>query len=680
MAHHWLAPAGMEAIPLALTGAIPTVAVLLWRKNPDLQLASLSACFLLLGSLRYLTAIPDLKDPSVLAHYNDRSRITVEGIVRRYPEDRDISTNLCLEADTLQLDEGMRTVHGMVLVQVPRYSGVSYGDRLRVTGRLVTPPESESFSYRDYLELQRVYSFIQYPQVEQLQERKTGNALLQTSYAFREQGRQVIARLLPEPEASLLQGILLGLESGIPTNLYAAYNATGASHIIVISGFNITIIAGLFSASFGRILGKRRAYWFTLAGILLYVLLVGGDAAVLRAGIMGGLYVTALQLGRRATAYVSLFAAAMFMTLLNPLILWDAGFQLSFAATMGLVFFGHPLEQGFKAGLTRIVPAVGARRLLTLLGDALVVTLAAQILTLPLIVHYFGRLSLVAPLTNLLILPVQPPVMVVGGLAMLAGMFPGAQLLAQVVAWIPWLCLLYTNTVVRWMAGLPFASLQLGNPTLAALIAYYALVFGMIWLSRQQKHQFQQIWARTAARLPARAMVGIPVVAAILIGIALTQLPDGRLHVAFLDVGQGDAILVTTPRGQQILIDGGPSPGALTSALGKEMPFWDRSIDLVVMSHTDGDHLTGLVEALQRYRVNGWLDAGSASEDRLYHTARELVERRGVTHFVAHRGQRIDLGNGLVLDVLHPPLSETRRTKTDDNNNSLVLYLVVCQS
>ena len=678
VAHHWLLPLGVEPLPLFLLGLIPLAAVLLWPKDRSMRLSGACALTLLLGALRYQAAIPNLDDPTFVAHYNDSGWVTLEGVVRGYPNVRDTRTNLNLSVDTIEVGDGVQTVHGTVLVRAHRYPEYHYGDRLRISGLLQTPPEFEGFSYRDYLKRKGVYSLVNHPQIEQLASDQ-GSPFWTAIFAVKERARDMIARLVPDPEASLLQGILLGIEGGIPTKLYDDFKATGTSHIIVISGANITIVAALFSQIFGRLLGKRRAYGFTMAGIALYVLLVGADAVVVRAGVMGALYVTARHLGRRATAYVSLFASAIFLTLVNPLALWDVGFQLSLASTLGLILFTPAIERLFERGLTRLISPERARQAVRILSDVLVVTLAAQILTTSLVVYYFGRLSLVAPLTNLLILPVQPPIMVLGGAATLIRLLPLLEPVARIVAWLPWLCLAYTDAVVRWMAHWPFASVRIGQVSGGGLALYYALLLGIVWLWRQRQGYTRRAWRWVTARKghwSTTAILSVLLVAAILTWLAVLQLPDGRLHVAFLDVGQGDAILITTPQGQQILVDGGPSPSVLTTALAREMPFWDRSLDLVVMTHADADHITGLVEALDRYRVDDWLDNGRPDDDAIYLKCQTLLEETNVTRHVVRVGELLDLGRGLVLEVLHPPPELIAGTETDANNNSVVLRLV----
>ena len=672
-ARHWLTPLDIAPPTLFLLSLIPLAALLLWRQDRTLRLAAVCALALLLGAIRYQIALPDLHDPAFLAAYNDGGWVTVEGIVDDYPDVRDTHTNLTLRAGSLQAEGPWRPVHGQVLVRAPRYPEYRYGDRLRVSGLLETPPTFEDFSYRDYLARQGIYSLLDRPRIELLA-RGEGSPFWAALFALKDRARDLLARLLPDPEAALLQGILLGIETGIPRDLYDAYNATGTSHIIVISGANITIVAMLFSQFWGRIVGRRGAYWFTLIGIVLYVLLVGADAVVVRAGVMGVLFITALYLGRRATAYVSLFASALFLTLLNPQSLWDVGFQLSFAATLGLILFTPAVERLFESGLRRIVSRERAREVVRLLNEVLIVTLAAQILTLPLIVYHFGRLSLVAPLTNLLILPVQPLIMTWGGAAMLLGLIPLLESLAQVIAWIPWLLLAYTNVVVRWMAAWPFASVQISRTGAGRLVLYYGLLLAGVWFLRQRRGYARRAWAWLTDRWSAATVLTVAAAAAVLAWLAVLQLPDGKLHVAFLNVGQGDAILITTPRGQQILVDGGPSPTALTTALSREMPFWDRSLDLVVMTHPDADHITGLVEVLERYRVGGWLDNGRPDDDAIYAQCQALLT--AIPRHTVHAGDRLELGDGVVLEVLHPPPELMTGTEADANNNSVVLRLV----
>ncbi len=163
---------------------------------------------------------------------------------------------------------------------------------------------------------------------------------------------------------------------------------------------------------------------------------------------------------------------------------------------------------------------------------------------------------------------------------------------------------------------------------------------------------------------------------AILVWIAAITTPDTKLHVFFLDVGQGDAILIRTPSHHHILIDGGPSPEAITNELGERLPFWSRSIDLVVLTHPHDDHITGLVEVLRRYEVKQVLESGIESDSPAYSEWLKLIEEKGIKRTIARAGQRIELGAGICLDILHPPADLLQDTDSDIDNNGVVLRLV----
>jgi competence protein ComEC len=679
VAHHWLAPLGVEPAVLLCLCLLPLSAMPLWWEDRSVRLGGACALALLLGGLRYEVALPRADDARLIAFYNDGPELFVVGVVDRYPDRRDKTVNLVVDVDLVETGEAggeRRPASGLLLVKTTRFPEFQYGDRLRVYGRIETPAPFEDFDFRAYLARKEIYSLMDRPEIERLATGQ-GSAFWAAVYGLKDRARLALARMLPEPEASLLQGIVLGLKTGIPDPVYEEYNATGTSHIIVISGANISLVARLFALSFGQLLGKRRAYWLTLLGIGLYVLLVGADAAVIRAGLMGGLYVTALHLGRRATAYVSLAASAVLLTIITPLALWDPGFQLSFAATLSLILFSPPLERLLERGLPRLLSPDRAAGILRFLKEALVATLAAQVLTLPLVAYHFQRLSLVSPLANLLILPVQPPVMALGGLAALAGTLPLLEPLARVLVWLPWLCLAYTGAVVHTLAAWPLASFDLGHLGWQWPALYYTLLAAVAWVAhggRGRPHPASPRAERALPR-PGRAFVALALAAAILGGLALVQLPDGRLHVAFLDVGQGDAILITTPAGRQILVDGGPSPAALGASLAREMPFWDRSLDLLILTHADKDHMAGLAEVLARYRVGGWLDNGRASQEPLYVQSLATLEGAGIPRQAVAAGDRLEMDQGAVLTVLHPPRGDLPGALAEDNEGSLVLRL-----
>jgi competence protein ComEC len=212
--------------------------ILTWRA-PKPRWVFVLALAAVLGAIRFNLEQPHF-DQTTLATYNDQPKpVIVEGVVTAEPDARDAYTNLRVEADQLlisNLPDGItRTVKGLVLVQAPPFTDFRYGDRLRVEGKLQTPTDSGDFSYRDYLARQGVYSIMSRPRLTVLA-RDQGFAPRAWLYAFKARAKNVIAQILPEPQASLLTGILLGDDSGIPKSVQDAFRATGTSHIIAISG------------------------------------------------------------------------------------------------------------------------------------------------------------------------------------------------------------------------------------------------------------------------------------------------------------------------------------------------------------------------------------------------------------------------------------------------------------
>jgi competence protein ComEC len=506
-----------------------------------------------------------------------------------------------------------------------------------------------------------------------------GSALYAGLLGFKHRARETIAASIHEPAASLLTGILLGVEGGIPADLMEDFSATGTTHIIAISGFNITIVSGIFAALSQRAAGRRRATWVAIGGVTVYTLFVGASAAVVRAAIMGVLYLLGKHLGRETFAPASLAAAAILMTVINPFTLWDVGFQLSLAATAGLILYTESLERAAVGLLSRITSEWLARRVVGWLSEALLVTLAAQLTTLPLLLLYFRRLSLVTLLTNLAILPIQPAVMIWGGAATLVGMvwLP----LGKVVGWVAWLFLSYTIEMVRLTAQVPYAWVDLAPMRGWMVWAAYALLAGLTWWSRQSPERRSELWqgvrgawGRLTALASDRATLSVSAVVLILATVAWRTLPDGRLHVHFLDVGHGEAVLIRTPSGRLVLVDGGPSSSRLLTHLGRHMPFWDHSLDLVVLTHPDEDVLAGLVPVLERYRVGGLIEREVGCRGGLCARWRELVEASGAELWRGEAGLRVVLDQGLLLSVLHPG-PELVGGGVSYNDNSLVLRL-----
>jgi len=595
---------------------------------PALIPYSLLPFFLFLGAARYQAAQPTLT-PGSLAWYNDRPQeVELEGILVRAPDERDTYTNLRLRVDSLiTMDaEDAIEVDGLLLVRASPGS-YAYGDRLRLQGKLLTPSEDEAFSYRDYLARSGVYSYMAYPQIDRMA-RGLGNPLLAGLYAFHDRGVQTIYRIFPDPEASLMAGILLGEAQGIPAQVQEDFRLTGTSHIIAISGFNITMVAGLFSMLFSRLWGRRRGAIAAAIGIGLYVLLVGGSAAVLRAALFGWLTLFARQVGRRQTGLNSLTFTGALLAVFNPLVLWDAGFQLSFSATLGLMLYSEPFSKAFNAWAGRRLPPALASRLAQPVGEYILATLAAQVTLLPVLLIIFRQLPLTSMLVNPLILPAQMPLMLLGGLALGLGMLFAP--LGQVAAALTWPFVAYTIRMVEAFASLPDTVIHTGATSWGFAAAYYALLFILTYYRPKVSVLLRKLTP----------------------GIAILGLGDGKLHVTVLEAGSGEAILIQTPGGRFVLINGGPSPSRLSDGLGRRLPRGDQRLDWLVVADPDNEDLSALPDTIERYTPTNVLWAGPTGGTRGTRYLWQALTAADIPISRLQPGQALDLGEGARLEAL----------------------------
>jgi len=394
---------------------------------------------------------------------------------------------------------------------------------------------------------------------------------------------------------------------------------------------------------FSRILGPRRGVWAAVAGIALYTILVGAEASVVRAAIMGGLGLFARQVGRRQTALNTLAFTAAVMCAANPFTPWDVGFQLSFFATLGLILYAEPFHRWAVRLIGRFTLPETAKKIAAPLAEYVLFTLAAQLTTLPIMAWHFGRISLVSLIANPFILPAQPPVMILGGLALLLSFIYLP--LGKIFAWIAWPFPAYTIRLVELFDRLPHGVIVLGDFSFLFVLLFYAVLF--LWTFSRGRVKA----ALSAAASPAVLLTSLAVVTFLAWNTAFAA-PDGRLHLTFLDVGSADAILIKTPNGRHLLVNGGPSPSVLSSSLGRRLSPLNRSLDWLIIASPQEEQVAALPTVLERFPALNVLWAGNPEASYSSLRLNEWLTENSVPVTRAASGYTLDLGNGGRLEVL----------------------------
>ena len=423
---------------------------------------------------------------------------------------------------------------------------------------------------------------------------------------------------IPQPEALIAVGSLLGGKADLPSDLRDAFARTGTTHLLAASGFNITLVAGALGAAL-RPAGGRAVAAGTIAAAFAMAFSAGLAPSIVRAALMSLAASVAVIVGRPSGGVGALGAAVVVLLLVSPRAIGDVGFLLSITATAGLLLLAEPLE--------RRVPGPAWFR------AQLATTTAATLASLPVSAEAFGRISLVSPLANLALAPLVPPLMSATGLAMAAGAV--APPLALAPAWIAYALARALRGIVELAASLPAASVSFPHAG-AAVLATYAV--GLVALRVPR--------TRTLVAGVAATFVVLSVTASLVTGRA------ARERVVALDVGQGDAFLLQSGDAHA-LIDAGPEPARTLRSLAAALPSGASHLDVVALTHSHADHEAGFVAVLDRYDVALALEPVGLEMNAAAAEWHEALARHGVPVRALARGDRVRIGE-LTLEVLAP--------------------------
>ena len=699
----------------ALLGAFLLVSL---RRSP---LAALVALAFIAGVARVAMA-----EDAPLPSYASPRLQQVEGVVLSDVESLGSFARFRLGVERIESGEGeWAAVEGVILVWARADSEIArqreapyfrYGDRLLIEGRISEPPRLEGFDYAAYLARQGIAEVLDAHSVALIGEGE-GSAFYRSLYEFRRRLAVSIAAVVPEPQAALGQATLLGLRRNIPSELTEAFRRTGAAHLLAISGLHVGILLGISLAAGSAVLGRKHYLHLIapLAVIWLYGLLAGMSPSATRACIMGSVYLASLAFGRQRGSLAPIGCAAALMVAVSPSVLYSISFQLSFAAIAGIAAFSDVLGESLRTFIERRSGwRSGLRSPLAAVVDMLGVSLAATVATLPLIAFHFERVSTLSVPASVLTLPALPFLIAGSGGTAFMGLVSTS--LATPLGWVAWGAGAYLSGVVTLLARLPGASVDIGNLPAWAVVAYYGglvLAYGVMRTRRGLTGWTRWIgWGGSTGSQPTQPTNNHPhpnlppsrgkglnfgdltgssraknfaawllVPAAFVASLAWSQTlaRDERLHVAFFDVGQGDAIFIETPHGRQMVVDGGADALTMTRLLGERMRFYDRHIDIVAATHPHGDHIGGLTQVLERYDVGAVLERRVEYESGAYEAWARAVDAEaanGARVIEASAGQVITLDDDVRIEVLGPPREPVRGTESDVDNASVVLRLV----
>ncbi len=398
--------------------------------------------------------------------------VMLNGYIDDEPDVNGLKSQLVFRVKKLVMPDKTFEVDEKTLIQTGSFPKHQFGDKLSVVGSLQTPQNFSGFDYVQYLKNKDIRTIMFSPKITENKELPLGLgvrfkvALYGKLFKIKELFENVVNHSLPEPYAAYTNGILLGSRQDIPQSIKDAFSKTSTSHILAISGYNITIIAEVLLAALVLVMRRRRAFWISVVVILLFTILTGASASVVRAAIMGLLLLFANGYGRLYDVRNGIAMAAGLMVFFNPFVLvFDIGFQLSFLAVIGLVFVYSILKTKVQK-----LPEVGG------LKESLLMTVSAQILVFPLIMYYFHQFSLVSLPANMLVLPLMPLTMLFGFLTGAGGMIFAP--LGRAVGLFALGLGFYQLEVIKWFGSLSFATVVITIHWATLLVFYGFIIYG----------------------------------------------------------------------------------------------------------------------------------------------------------------------------------------------------------
>ena len=680
-------------IAVSLAGL--AVAASLLSRRGGLLLACLFVLGVLAGTAR--GALPDTNPAAISVGSLVGRETALESVVRDAPSRRGQLTRVRVTLRSAELldqaEIGAFDVDGDAIAWVypPPYE-LSPGDRVMLTGlpqHLVPDDDDGGVAAQAQASWPDDLVILMRPSLRLIERAPPPMRALNS---VRSRLRASLERNLPSPQAELARALLLGQRDSLPAELTDAWQRAGTAHLLAISGLHVSVVLGVALVAGTMAFGRRRGLYILLplALVWAYAVLSGLNPPVVRAAFMGSVYLGAIAAGRQPSGGLALVLAATAIAVWDPQVIATASFQMTVTAMAGIVFLTDPLRRLMQAPFGGSAADAGASltggwRQVGVTGIS--ASLGAVIGIKPLLLHYFGTASLFTIPASLLGTAALPAVLLTSAATGIVGVLAGGAL-TSAIAWMAWPFLTFLIGLSSLSSSSAFAAITIAPLSMEAVIVIYLVIAGLflIPIARSPSGLLGPVVSLPSISMPSgrRLLTSWPVIGGLAlmtvtagIGAAAPYIGDReQLTVHVLDVGQGDSILVKSPTGRRVLIDGGPDGALLQRRLAEQLPWWSRRIDVVILTHPSADHLIGLTETLRRYDV-GFVVDPQLESPTVYgeQWAEALRERADLTVARAEQGMTLDLGGGALMEILHPPSERPFDTAAEHDDNSVVAKL-----
>lgn len=546
---------------------------------------------------------------------------------------------------------------------------IKKGTVLELSGEFALPDVQRNtggFNYRRYLNSQKIYGSIFVSNYTIMEIPK-----FNLFYYIQEDIYQTMQKLLPQNEMGLTLGMMIGETKDISESVMEDFKNTGITHLVAVSGSNVVYVMLLVQFIFEKLVGKRATNFVSIFFIIMFMLISGASASVVRASVMVIMGLIANVFYLKSDTFNNIAFSALLLAVINPLIIYDVGFVLSFGGTLGIVLISKDFSKIFE-NVFESLKIDKSKKFFESLIETLSVTCSAQLVLTPIMLYYFNTFSLLSIVTNLIVVPFSGFITILGFVVYIISKvsFTVASFFSKSLHVLT----AFTIWVAEIFSKIPYSNLKIITPNFFEIIVFYFSIFVLIKkinlksLFKKQKYRFIGSCDKNNS---ARIILTI-LVCFILIETIFYNLPKSYIDIRCVDVGQGDSFYIKTPNNKSILIDGG---GSESYDVGENIlvPYLldmrVMKIDTIFCSHSDADHLYGILSVLENFKVNQIIIAkNSKGYEKLY----EIADNKNIKIFEVLKGDVIEIDN-IKFEVLSP---EIKQNNSDVNAYALVLKMI----
>ena len=601
---------------------------------------------------------------------NVSENLEIVGTIISNPMDKQYKNQYILKVEKINENKSYKNTNLQLNVKKEEQL-LSYGDKIIIKGNFEEASSARNeggFDYKQYLKSKNVYGIISVDKKDiKLIKKNNVDVIDLLANKVSNSMKIKIEQNLSNETSKLLSGILIGNKNNLQKEIQEDFRNSSLSHVLAISGMHVSyIILGITFVINKMKFNKKVSKVITIFILLFFIILTGKTASVTRACFMSSYIILASLFHKKAHVLASISISLLIILIINPYLILDIGLQLSYGGTIGIVLI-YPILKKLKkkkedknSKFKKIIHKIKDKIL-----DIILITISANLVIFPIVLFHYNTISFTFIISNLLISPIIGIIIILGFISVFASYIISP--ISKVMFLILQIFLNLLIKIAHFCAELPFSKVYFPTPKIYVIVIYYVFLIFII-LARNKIIVIKKI---------NKKIIIIFVIIIIILNLILNFIPK-TFTISFIDVGQGDSMLISTPKGKKILIDGGGSRDEESFNIGKQtlIPYLLNKgitkLDYILISHFDSDHVGGILSVLEELKVEKVIIC-EQEENENYRRFKEIVKNKKIKVYVVKKGDNLKIEENILLNILWPKDEKIKENAI--NNNSIVAKL-----